>query len=161
MADRSYIICPFCEKQLNQQNELFSRNPEVHIFKCSMGHSFEYAGLMAMNPSKIPYQHHEKPGQNDVKAEFWLDPKILSRFREKYANQQSSTVNSILQLSLDDDLIMVSGDQARKLKELGIRTAAEMVARVQVSRTLEAENADLVSKLNYFSEMMKGAGVAG
>lgn len=159
MADRAFIYCPHCERQNNQKTELFTRNPEVNLFKCLLGHSFEYAALMAMNPTMIHYEHNEKPGQNDIKAEFWVDPKILSRFREKYPNQQNSTINSILQLSVDGDMIIVSGDQARKLKELGVRTGAEMLARIQVSKTLEAENADLISKLNYFSEMMKGAGV--
>ena len=159
MADRSYIWCPLCEKTLQQQNELLRGNPETHLFKCAMGHSFEYAGLMAMNPTKIPYEHHEKPGAHDVKAEFWINSEVLNKFRQKYPNRESATVNSILHLHLNDDMMIISGEQAKKLRELGVRTAAEMVARIQVSKTLESENADLVSKFNWLSSMMEKVGV--
>jgi len=157
MAERSFMYCPTCEHN-GTQAELIRGNPEMHLFKCSMNHSFTYEQLSSLNPTKIKYQPKEAPGPNDVQASFFVPAEILLKFREKHPNQQNATIASILQLHLDDDLIIISGDQARKLKALGIRTGAEMLATAEVDRTLTAENADLISKLNFFEQMLNRAG---
>jgi hypothetical protein len=150
MADRSFMYCPLCEKTHDIQVELFRGMPESHIFRCEQGHAFTYQRLIELNPTKIKLVTHEKPGPNDVKAEFWVNPKVLQDFRSKYANQQNSTINSILFLLLDEDLLMISGEQARKLKALGISTGADMLTTAEQIRTLTVENESLVKENDRF-----------
>ena len=150
MADRSYIWCPFCEKQNNMQNELLRGNPESHLFRCQFGHVFDYQALMALNPTKMPIQVVEKPAPTDVKADFWIQPEILNRYRQKFPNQQHSTLNSVLAILLDDDYVIVSGEQARKLRAMNIRNGADMVACAENNKTLTDENEQLVKENDRF-----------
>ena len=158
MAERSFMYCPHCEKT-GVQSELFRGNPEMHLFRCLMNHAFTYDQLTALNPTKIQYVPKEVPGPTDVNASFFIPANILSKFREKYPNQQNATITSILQLHLDDDLIIISGEQARELKSLGVRTGQEMLVTAKQNRTLVAENETLSSQINFFSEMIHKAGM--
>jgi len=110
---------------------------------------------MAMNPNMIHYEHHEKPGQNDIKAEVWVHPDLWGRFCAKFPDRKNATMASIMGLSLDDDLVIISGEQAKKLKALGIRTGAEMLACAENNRTLEAENADLARENGRFYSALR------
>ena len=57
---------------------------------------------------------------------------------------------------LDDDLVVVSGDQARKLKKLNIKNGADMVACAEENQRLGGENADLVKENARFWNAMRG-----
>jgi hypothetical protein len=154
MADRSYIYCPFCEKN-NVKEELLTGAPETHLFRCQFGHVFERQRLMDMNPTLIKYDHHEKPGPHDVKATVWVNGQLYQKFCEKFPERVSATMASIMALALDDNLIIVSGDQAKKLKELSVRTGAEMVSCAQVKRQLEAQNEELSKENNRFWDALR------
>jgi hypothetical protein len=153
MADRSYIYCPRCEAA-GTKLELVR---EMTEFKCANGHSFMYSQLT--EATKIPLAFAEKPNVGDTKAEFFVSAEILAKFRAKYPMQQNSTVNSILALFLDDDLVVIDGKQAREMKKLGIKNGAEMLSAAQNNATLEGENNDLKSKLEFIRTMFKGADV--
>ncbi len=153
MADRSYIYCPRCEAA-GVQLELVR---EMTEFKCANGHSFVYSQLS--EATKMPLAFMEKPLTGEVKAEFFVNQDVLSKFRAKFPNRQNSTVNSILSLFLDDDLVVIDGKQAREMKKLGIKNGAEMLAAAQNNATLEGENNDLKSKLAFIRTMFKGADV--
>jgi hypothetical protein len=150
MADRSFIYCPFCEKQNGMQIELLRGNPESHLFRCQFGHVFDYSALMAQNPTKMPLQVVEKPAPTDIQATFWIQPEILNKYRQKFQNQQNSTINSILAILLDDDYVVISGEQARKLKSMNIKNGAEMVACAENNNTLTSENEMLVKENDRF-----------
>lgn len=153
MADRSYILCPRCEKE-GSKFELVRENVE---FKCPNGHTFVYGQLS--EATKIPLAFVEKANVGDTKAEFFVNADILAKFRAKYPMQQNSTVTSILALFLDDDLVVVDGKQARELKKLGVKNGAEMLSAVQNNATLESENNELKGKLDFMRSMFKSADV--
>jgi hypothetical protein len=158
MAERSFMYCPTC-LDAGVDAELIRGNPEMHLFRCLMNHAFTYDQLQALNPKKIPYVPKEAPGPSDVNASFFIPAEILSRFREKHPHQQNATIASILHLHLDDDVIIISGDQARKLKALGVRTGQEMLVVAQQNQTLTAENETLSQQINMFENMFTKAGI--
>ena len=153
MADRSYIYCPRCEAA-GVKIELVR---EMTEFKCANGHSFVYTQLS--EATKIPLAFMEMPLTGEVKAEFFVNQDVLNKFKAKYPNRLNSTVNSILALFLDDDLVVIDGKQARAMKKLGIKNGAEMLAAVENNATLEGENNDLKKKLEFIRTMFKGADV--
>lgn len=153
MADRSGIYCPYCEKN-EVKNELLRGAPEMHLFRCNLGHCFDYSALMAQSPNMVKLEVVEKPGPNDLKVSVFIEPAVWQRFCAKYPNQRNSTLNSILNLCVDDDLVLVSGDQARELKKLGVRTGADMLACAQNNNTLTVENEALVKENNRFLDAM-------
>lgn len=155
MADRAFIFCPFCEKNSVKQ-ELFTGMPENHLFRCQFGHVYERDALMAMNPTMIHYQHQEKPGPHDVKAQVWVSADLWNRFRDKYPDTLNATMASIMQLSLDGDLIIVSGEQAKKLKALGVTSGAGMVTCAEERQRLAGENEEIAKENSRFWEAIRG-----
>lgn len=162
MAKRAMMMCPLCRKVGQNEVELFTENPEYDVFRCAnQAHAFpNYLDLMAMNPDKIKLIPHEKPQAGDVKAEFWIDKEILSRFEAMYPNQKNATVASILSCFLYGQPIIIDGVQAKKLKELGVKTGAEVLSAIEVGKTLEGELANTQEKLSMLQGILQGAGVA-
>jgi len=154
MAKRSFIWCPYCDKQ-NSKQELFTENPEVHLFRCQLGHVFEHAQLMALKPDMIKLEHHEQPGPHDIKAQVWVNSQVWQKFIERFPDRVSATMASIMQLCLDDQLIIISGEQAKKLKELGVTTGAGMVACAQERQRLAAENESISQENSKFWAAIK------
>ena len=144
MSERSFVWCPVCETN-GTQIELLRGAPELHIYRCAMGHAFEYNALMARNPTMIKLEAHEKPAPTDIKAQVWVPPELWARFCSKYPDRKNATMISIMALSLDGDLVIVSGDQAKKLKALGVKSGAEMLSCAEENRRLEAENNNQIS----------------
>jgi hypothetical protein len=153
MADRTGIYCPLCEQQ-GVKAELLRGNPELHLFRCISNHALTYGQLYGpeaqFQPTMIKMVVPEKPAPTDIQATVWLNPGVWQKFCEKYPNQKNATINSILALLLDDDLVIVSGEQARKLKKLDIKNGADMVANAEENQRLTGENADLVKDNSRF-----------
>lgn len=162
MAKRAMMFCPLCRKVGQNEVELFTENPEYDVFRCAnQAHAFpNYLQLMEMNPDKIKLIPQEKPQAGDVKAEFWIDKEILSRFEAMYPNQKNATVQSILSCFLYGTPIIIDGVQAKKLKELGVKTGAEVLSAIEVGKTLEGELANTQEKLAMLQGILQGAGVA-
>ncbi len=150
MADRTFTYCPTCEKQSQTQVELIRGVPELHLWKCPMGHTFTPDQAMAMGATMIKLEVQEKPAPTDVKATVWVNPELWAKFVTKFPERKNATMTSIMALSLDDDLIIISGEQAKKLKAMNIKTGSDMVVCAENNRKLEGENADLVRDLNRF-----------
>ncbi|HZD32267.1 MAG TPA: hypothetical protein VE779_11465 [Candidatus Angelobacter sp.] len=155
MPDRAFMYCPFCAKD-GVKAELFRGNPEMHLFRCMMQHAFTYQQLESMNVEKIKLEVVEKPLPTDIKAEVWVSPELWQRFRAKYPVQSNATMQSIMSLMLDDDLVIISGDQARKLKALNVKTGADMLSCAEEQKRLEGENADLVRENGKFYAAIRG-----
>jgi len=161
MAKRAMIYCPTCRKVGLPQEELYLDMPENNVFRCHNGHAHgDYMKLMEMNPELIKLVAMEKPQPNDVKAEFFIDKEVLSRFRSMYPNQQNATVNSVLSLFIYGDPVLVDGVQAKKLRELGVRNGAEMVAALEVTKSLESEIEGLKSQITMLTNILAQTGKA-
>lgn len=158
MADRAMMYCPLCDRVNPGMNtELLRDN---HTYKCMFGHVIEgYEAVLSLNPRMIPLEFHEKPGPNDVKVEFWINPTVLEKFRSRHPQQQSSTVNSILSLYAVGEPVIIDGKQAADLRKLGVKNGAEVLALVETSKALEVENDELKGKLEFLRSMFKSADV--
>lgn len=141
------MYCPQCrnlsaitQNPTLQKVELFTEMPETDTFRCNNGHAFnDYLALMAMSPELVKLVPMEKPQANQVKAEFWIDQNVLDTFRNRYPNQQSSTVESILSMYLYGEVIIIDGNQAKQMKAFGIKNGAEVIASIELTRSLEGE----------------------
>lgn len=159
MAERTFFYCALCDKT-GMENELLRGNPDMHIFSCPMGHRFTYEQLQSSGARKIPLVVQEKPGPSDLRCDLWVNGEVLSRFKQRYPSQANATLNAVLNELADGDCIIISGGHARELKGLGIKTSADMVSNAKERQRLAAENEDFANKINFFSKMMKGAGVS-
>ncbi len=114
---------------------------------------------MQMNPDKIKLVPMEKPGPNDIKVEVFVNAEIWDRFKKAYPHQINSTVQSIMQLYLLGEPIIIDGVQAKRINAMGVRTGAEMVAALEVGKSLEDQLAAKTGELQLIQDMLSKAGV--
>lgn len=160
MAKRAMMYCPRCRNVGLATVELVTENPEQDVFRCPNSHAFpNYMELMKMNPDMIKLVASEKPQPGDVKVEVWVDKQILDRFQSLYPAKLNATVSSIMSLHLYGDPVIIDGIQAKKLRELGVRNGAEMVAAMEVAKSLEDQLATLQGQIAIYQSMFEKAGV--
>lgn len=159
MAKSAMMYCPHCRKVGQLRVELFTEMPETDVFRCSNGHAFpDRVALMAMNPDLIKLIPHEKPQTTDVKLEVWIDPALLNKFNELKPNCINATVQSILSLFLYGDPVIIDGVQAKKLHELGVKNGQEILASLEVAKTIEADLNTANEKIAIFQSVLAAAG---
>lgn len=159
MAKRAMIYCPNCRKVALPKEELYLDMPENNVFRCHNGHAFgDYMALQNMSPDLIKMEIIEKPQDNFVKTEFFVDPIVLAKFRERYPNRLHATVNSILSTCMNGDPVIIDGIQAKKLHDMGVKNGAEMVSALEATKGLESEIDGLKSQITMLTNIiaMKG-----
>jgi hypothetical protein len=140
--------------------ELVTESPEADVFRCPNSHAFpDYLALMRMNPDKIKLIPMEKMGPHDVKVEVFVNSEIWDKFKSMYPNQVNATVQSILSLFLYGEPIIIDGNQAKALRGYGVRSGAEMVAAIEVGRTMEAQLTQKTDELGLIQDMLEKAGI--
>lgn len=160
MAKRAMIYCPRCRHVGLPTVELVTENPEPDVFRCPNSHAFtSYLELMKMNPDMIKVVAHETPQPNQEKVEVWVDRGVVSKFREQFPAKLNSTVESIMTLALLGDYIIIDGVQAKKIRALGVKNGAEMVAALEVGKGLEGELETTRAQLSMIQGMLQAAGV--
>ena len=164
MSDRAMIYCPTCRNLAKiTSNPVLNaielvRDPDA--MRCANGHVFpDYQALMAMEPELIKLIPKETPGPNDTKVEVWVNKDIWTQFSAKYPAQVNATVESILRLYLVGEPVIIDGGQAAHLRKLGVKTGAEMVAALEVAKTLEAQLQTAEEKISLMQSLFQGAGV--
>jgi|SRR5580658_2009580 hypothetical protein len=168
MAKRAMMFCPTCDMMAQTFNnpalrdtELFTEMPENDVFRCTNGHAEpNYIALMAKNPRLIKLVPQEKPQPTDVRVDVWIDKDIWEKFHAIYPHQTNSTIQSIMSLHLTGQPVIIDGPQAKKLNAMGVRNGAEMVAALEVAKSLEGQLDTANEKIAMFQSMFAGAGIA-
>lgn len=135
-GERAFIWCPLCDK--NGVNNEIVREDNV-VFKCGIGHTFNYDSLMASKPRMIRMELVRKPNVGDVKTEVWINGEALNKFNQLHPGQLDATLDNIIRQHCDGDLVIIDGMQAREMGSLGVNTGAQMLAAIKNAKTLEAE----------------------
>ena len=140
--------------------ELVTGNPEDDVFRCPNSHAFtNYLDLMRKNPDKIKLVPMEKPGVNDISVQVFVNKETWERFTRAYPHQINSTVQSIINLYLLGEPVIIDGVQAKRLNAMGVRTGAEMVAALEVAGSLEDQLATVQGQLQMIQGMLEKAGI--
>lgn len=154
---RAYIYCPRCEREYSQKVEMKRDGPYI---KCAMGHTLEHTKAGDMHPEMIPLNVIEQPSDNAVKKEFWVHPETYNLLQQKFAGRFLVTMGTFFDNLANDSIMFINGDDARKLRELGFKTGAEMAAMAQQGKKLQ-EDIDRQQKIiDALKPILQAAGVA-
>ena len=159
MADRAFMYCPMCRAAGNDRSELMRDNVD---FFCLMNHRMPHEAMPKLNPEMIKTEVHFKPGPNDTKTEVWINKDILYRVQQALGERFHPTMASIIRCCAAGEPVIVDGQQAEKLRKLGIRNGAEMLACAEQNKELAGQNEWLTQELNRwenrFAEAMAASG---
>lgn len=154
----AYTWCPICRNNGNSQSPLVR---ELHIVKCQFGHVFTGAQLQQMGADMIKADEvfHEHPALTDVMWKLPVNPKVKEVIETKFKGRVLVTIGTLLAALADGSLVMITGEQARDLKKLGINNGADMLALAQSMEQTEKERQQLLDQVGKFQELLKQVGV--
>jgi hypothetical protein len=163
-----YAYCGTCAQQGNPNSPL---RRELDTVQCPLGHKFQ--GSMAMTASggalpdtanmsmvKLTEYQPEQPQITDVAWKIFTHPSIRAKLEERYAGRVMATVSTYLMALADGSVVMITGPDAVKLKSMGIKNGAEILATVDSVRQLEKDLADANARLEQFQKILVAAGVS-
>jgi hypothetical protein len=146
--------CPMCRNQ--GSHAVVAMRDNVDCF-CLMGHRMSHQQFWAMQPDMIKTEVRFSPGQNDVKAEVWINQEVLLKSKEALGERWHPTVASLIRACMAGAPILIDGQQAEKLRKLGVKNGAEMVATAELNAELSGQNENLVAKVNEWEDRFKNA----
>lgn len=152
------MYCKLCELAGSGNVELMRDN--VDLF-CLMGHRMPHEAMLKLNPTMIRTEVHFKPGPNDVKCEVWINREVLAQVKQALGERFHPTIASVIRCCMAGDPVIIDGQQAEKLRKLGVKNGADMLATAELNVQLTGQNESLVDTVNEwearFSRAMAGA----
>ena len=132
---------------------------EMHVIKCALGHTFSGADLLALDPDMIKAvdMQPEQPVLTDIKWPIWIHPQIKSKLETKYHGRLWVTIATCLAALADDQMVMITGDQGKELRKLGLKSGPEIVAMAQGFKSMEKELQEANLQIQKFMTLLKQA----
>ena len=156
---KAYVWCPICRQNGNQNSPILR---DGYVLKCNFGHQLSGAQLEQFGADMVKATELfiEQPTITDMAWKIFINPKVKEKLEQKFAGRIMATVATLLAALSDDTLVMITGEQAAKLRKLGIKNGAEMLAAVESSKETEKELQVANDQINKFLTMIKSAGVS-
>lgn len=146
--------CPMCRNQGSPTVEAIRDHVNV---SCLMGHRMTDAQFWAMQPDMIKTEVRFAPGSGDVKVEIWVNQECLMKAKDALGERFHPTIGSIIRACMAGAPVLIDGQQAEKLRKLGVKNGAEMIATAEQVKELSGQNENLVAKLNEWEERFSKA----
>ena len=156
----AYTWCPQCRAQGNDRSPLIR---EMHVIKCNFGHSFSGAQLQQFGADMVKATEVflEQPTITDVAWKVFINPRVRDKLEQKYVGRLMITVSTLLAALADDTLVMITGEQAKELRELGIRNGSDMISAIKAAKETERGYKEALGQIDKFQAVLHAAGVPG
>lgn len=153
----AYTHCPLCKR--NGTAGVMLRR-EKHEFVCPFQHRFNWAQLQQFPLEMTPMSAivTEQPDPNCIKMAVWVLPDTKARLEEKFAGRLIVTLGTFLAALADDQLVILTGEDAAKLRAKGIRNSVQIVAAIEAQEQSERERTEAVNNLLRLMSALKMAG---
>jgi hypothetical protein len=150
------IYCVLCDRQGIMDSMMIQHQAKGGILTCSVqNHQIEYSKLMAMKPRMVRLQITEKQPQNTVVQQVWVYPEVLTALRERFPTNLMTTLCAIMTAISDPDTIMIEGENARKLRELGVHKGSDVIGLAEAQKSTQEAMEKLRADVKAFEPMMK------
>lgn len=158
---RAYMYCPMCG--INGQKVELCRDQQKLL--CQFSHTFEYSMIQQMMksgnpPEMIKTEIIEKPSEHAEKFGVWMHPNTWKLLQERYKGRLLVTLGTVMDALADGSIIFITGEDAKKLKAVGINGSKEMVAMAESRKDLEEQMADQRKVIEKLQPILQAAGVA-
>lgn len=163
MSDQLPIFCPACDQAGHESLVVKLRhtrsNDGAMMVKCPMGHTYDYARLMQMNPRMLPMQVKETQPARTIQHAFWVYPEALAALQQRYPQNFMTTMCAAITALADPDTILIEGEHARALRDSNVTRGREIMTIVTENAALKQKLADAENRLKLFEPMFKSMGM--
>ena len=134
----AYCWCMICKQQGNDRSPL--QRDGTGAIKCNFGHGpFTLTQLQSADMVKSSELFIEQPTITDIRWPIFVNPDVKAKLEKKFAGRIMITLGTYLAALSDDSIVMITGEQATKLRALGITNGAQMLATCQMAKDTEKE----------------------
>ena len=162
-----YIYCRVCAANGNPKSPL---RREMDTVKCALGHTMQGSTSMTASHGELPATASmdmvkaneiflEQPTITDMKWPIFVNPKVKEKLESKFSGRLMITLGTYLAALADDSMIILTGEEAAKLRKLGVHNGKEMLASIEGGKIAERERDEAVASVTKFMGVLKAAGV--
>ena len=158
----AYMFCPICRAQGTTDSPL--TRDSVGAIKCQFQHGpFSGAQLQQSGADMVKSSElfPEQPTITDIKWPVWVNPTVKKRLEKKFAGRLLITIGTLLAALSDDSLVMITGEQAQKLRALGIHNGADMLAKAESEQQTAKSLEEARGQIERFMDVLKAAQIGG
>ena len=148
-ADRAYLYCIRCEADGHEGIEM---RRVGHRFVCPLQHELDIKTVNALvasgrKLSMVPLVINETPAPNMVKKEVWVHPQTWETIQAKFRGRLIVTLDVFFNLLANDGIIFVTGEDAQKLRTMGLNSGKDIVAMAEGRKEIEELHKALIQRL--------------
>src|SRR5580698_3635800 len=136
------VYCPACDKQgvsSKMVKILHSANEGMRVKCIAQGHLYAYERLMQLNPRKEHLALNEKMPPSCIIQQIWVHPEAWAMLMKRFPQTLLTTMCATITALADPDTVMVEGNYAREMRELGVERGRDVLALAKRVKELEAE----------------------
>ena len=164
----AYMYCPTC-RDAGTPNVQLRRS--MHEVVCPFGHKPQFAytkegtlvgvGQAQAGSDMVPFSHvmKESPASTWIKWPIYVHPEVKAKIETKYPENWITSIGVLLNAFADGSLIMITGEEATKLRTHGIKNGAQMVSCAEGMKEAERERDQAVKELDKLQSVLKAAGI--
>jgi hypothetical protein len=163
-SNSAYVYCEVCRNQ-GTPNSILHRD-SVGKISCQFGHSpnplvadHGTSGLAPMTADAIKAVdiQPEIPLITDVAWKIFVQPATKDKLERQLKGRVFATISTLLMALADGSLVMITGEDAAKLKKYGVKSGAEMLSYIESVKGLEKERDELALQVSKFMKMLQSA----
>lgn len=156
----AYTFCPICKQQGTDRSPL--QRDGTGSIKCQFQHGpFTLEQLQSADMVKSSELFIEQPTITDIRWPIFVNPDVKARLERKFSGRLMITLGTYLAALSDDSIVMITGEQAAKLRALGVKNGAEMLSTIEMAKENERELDEANKTIQRFMTMIAAAGVPG
>ena len=153
-ANDMALECPRCKAEGKTGVRMWSKTNVTMPYYCVNGHAWkDFDELMAMNPSKLPYQGIQARQEGWEKYELQVPGSLLKDLKTKYGDRLAATMRGVMEMLSQPRFLMVPEEDIKRLIEhtgIELKNSAQLVGAVYSLKTSNQnlEEANRLMKAN-------------
>lgn len=157
------IFCPACDKmgQSSKMLKVMHSAGEGMRVKCTAGlHMYSYERLMQLNPRKEQLVLNEKMPPSCIIQQVWVHPEAWQMLQKRFPQTLMTTLCATLTALADPDTVMVEGQYAREMRELGVERGRDVLGLAKRVKEQGAELEEMRIRERALAPLLKALGGA-
>lgn len=155
------FYCIACDRQgisAKMLKVMHSSGEGMRVKCTAQGHMYEYGKFMSMNPRKEQLALTEKMPPSCIVQQIWVHPEAWAMLLKRFPQTLMTTLCATITALADPDTVMVEGQYAREMRELGVERGRDVLGLARRVKELNAECEEMRIREKALAPLLKALG---